>query len=623
MTTCKKLIEVSMPVKEISAENKRDGKIQKGHISSFHKWWARRPLPVCRAVVFASLVYDPLDKNCPKQFKDALKKLLSASQYKPYEDIPWTAAFDPIEDNLRNRLIAFVGKFSDKYIKCEKEGKTCPPKEMLSDFSLIKWEARKNDEVLNIARKLIWVAHDPEDNTLEEFDKCFEKIKKAENGLYSLKDRHIDTPDVKEKQEKLDTAIKAFLDRMPRVFDPFAGGGAIPLEAAKLGCNSHANDLNPVAHIIEKTSLEFPQKFGKPIVYSVEVFENIYGEDALELQRKEGNIQGDEVHILNRLTWDIEYYCKKMLAMSEKEIGHLYPADEKGNKPVAYYWARVGTCANPSCRSEVPLLGQLFICDKDEKHIWLKPIINKNAINFEIKKTKIAEDGWMNRGNMTCPCCGNVTDAETLKRQFIDGKTKERLLAVIEEGHGGKTYREPTQKEINVLKKVHDSSLRPSEPMPVTYTQALPSCTWGLEKWGQMFTNRQLLALNTFVENVKKLGNELPFNKEYCTAIVCYLAILIDRAAARLTSFGLIDVGRETIVDLFGRQAIPMVFDFPESNPFCDSSGSAFSQIEWMTAVIENESQNPFASECLNANSGDVKQFEFGTDNATKKWTQS
>lgn len=447
MTTCKKLIEVSMPVKEISAESVRDKSIRHGHISTLHLWWARRPLPVCRAVVFASLVYDPLDKNCPKQFKDAVKKLLSEPQYKPYEDIPWTAAFDPLEDNLRNRLMAFVGKFSDKYIKCEKEGKTCPPKETLSDFSLIKWEARKSEEIINIARKLIWVSHDPVENTIAEFDRCFGDIKKAETTLYGLKNRHIDRPEVKEKQEELDAAIKAFLDRMPRVFDPFAGGGAIPLEAARLGCNSFANDLNPVAHIIEKASLEFPQKYGKPIVFGMKEFEKIYGEDAVEMQRKEGNIRGDEVHIKNRLAWDVEYYCKKMLAMAEKEIGHLYPADEKGNKPVAYYWARVGTCANPSCRAKVPLLGQLYLCNTSAKHIWLRPIVVKNKIDFEIAKGK-ATDGWMNRGNMTCPCCGNVTDVNTLKSQFISKTTTERLIAVIDEGKSGKTYRLPTAKEI-------------------------------------------------------------------------------------------------------------------------------------------------------------------------------
>jgi adenine-specific DNA methylase len=287
VTTCKKLIEVSMPVKEISAENKRDGKIQKGHISSFHKWWARRPLPVCRAVVFASLVYDPLDPNCPPQFKDAIKELLNGPQYKPYNDIPWTASEDPIEDNLRNRLLSFIGKFSDTYVDYEKKGKTCPPKEQISKYSLIKWESRNDENILNIARKLIWVAHNPEQNTISEYNRYYLQIKNVEHRLYSLRDRHNARPEAKELQDALNTAIKTFLERMPRVFDPFAGGGAIPIEAARLGCNSFSNDLNPVAHIIQKTCLDFPQRYGKPIVYSVGEFQLLYSTEAIELQRSQ------------------------------------------------------------------------------------------------------------------------------------------------------------------------------------------------------------------------------------------------------------------------------------------------------------------------------------------------
>ena len=117
MTQPKKLIEVAIPVKEISAESVRDKSIRHGHISTLHLWWARRPLPVCRAVVFASLVPDPLDPNCPEAFKEAAALLLGKDSnpgdpYAPYADIPWTSVYDPMEDNLRNRLQMFIGKFT-------------------------------------------------------------------------------------------------------------------------------------------------------------------------------------------------------------------------------------------------------------------------------------------------------------------------------------------------------------------------------------------------------------------------------------------------------------------------------------------------------------------------------
>src|SRR3954470_9723418 len=120
MTQPKKLIEVAMPIKEISAESVRDKSIRHGNISTLHLWWARRPLPVCRAVVFASLVPDPLDENCPQAFRDAVEILLGSAEkplneqgidanaYKPYDDIPYTAAIDKMEDNLRNRLMMFI-----------------------------------------------------------------------------------------------------------------------------------------------------------------------------------------------------------------------------------------------------------------------------------------------------------------------------------------------------------------------------------------------------------------------------------------------------------------------------------------------------------------------------------
>src|SRR5690606_11881647 len=147
MTQPKKLIEVAMPVKEISAECLRDDRIQHGHISSLHKWWARRPLPVCRAVVFASLVPDPSHASCPVAFKDAVELLLGQplaldtkpgyedfkkDHYKPYEDIPYTASRDLMVDNLRNRLLMFIGKFSDKYSENECKGEVTPPKYQIS-----------------------------------------------------------------------------------------------------------------------------------------------------------------------------------------------------------------------------------------------------------------------------------------------------------------------------------------------------------------------------------------------------------------------------------------------------------------------------------------------------------
>lgn len=631
MPTPKKLIEVALPIKEISAESVRDKSIRHGHISTLHLWWARRPLPVCRAVVFASLVPDPLDEHCPPAFREAVEELLGQGDdnpgdpYKPYDDIPYTVAIDRMDDTLRNRLLMFIGKFSDKFAENERKGKTTPAKYLLSDASLIKWDNKNNETIINKARKLIFVSHQAGNagrmasgrELMQEFDTLYGAIKAAERDLYSTRDRHRTTPEVVAKETTLHEAIEAFLDKMPRVFDPFAGGGAIPLEAARLGCRSFGNDINPVAHIIQKGSLEFPQKYGKPITYSREEFIDLYGEECWDQQPQDTKVlqkgEAMAIRIPNRLSFDVEYFAKKLLAEAEKEIGHLYPEDIDGNKPIAYYWARVGTCANPSCRAEVPLLKGFYLANTSSKQVYLHPNIKGTQIDFEIRKGKYKEadlPGWMSRGNMSCPCCGNTTDVRTLKRQFLAGTTKERMLTVIWDGDKGKDYKQPTPIDLDELNHIPANIDRPQERMPVEYTQALPSCTWGLEKWGDMFSPRQLYALQTLVEKLHELKAELAdLGEDYGKAVVTYLGILIDRVAISNTSFGRWHNGRETLEHPFSKQAIPMMFDYPESNMFCTSTGSAFNQLGWLTRYIESECDYSFPAELKNASSGDKSQF--------------
>ena len=186
----KRLIEVALPLKEVSEHSAREKSIRHGHISTLHLWWARRPLAACRAVVFASLIPDPDDPECPESFRSLVNDLLIASDYKPKKNDGSAA-----EDTPRNRCL--------EYIK-----------------HLVRWENSNKQHYIEPARKLIVAAH---------------KIlnPNAEGDA-------------------------------PKVLDPFTGGGAIPLEALRLGCEAHAIDLNPVAHLIELCTLVYPQKCGQP-----------------------------------------------------------------------------------------------------------------------------------------------------------------------------------------------------------------------------------------------------------------------------------------------------------------------------------------------------------------------
>lgn len=483
MTKAKKLIEVALPIKEISAESVRDKSIRHGHISTLHLWWARRPLPTCRAVVFASLVPDPLNENCPQAFKDAVKAILAPDdfsinhEYKPYKDIPYTAVFDPLEDNLRNRLLMFIGKFSDQCQQNMIAGKSTPPKDQLSKGSLIKWENKNDAKVLRRARELIFVAYNAE---------------------------------------------------------------------------------------------------------------------------KTPKITYDELH---------KVFNKSFDAITEAEVGYLYPPDENGNKPVAYYWARTAKCSNPSCGAEVPLLKGFYLCNTTKKKVYLKPIIEGRNINFEIAEGTCNYKEWNKRGNLTCPCCGNVTNIDLIKEQSKNKAFKERLLAVIYDGKFGRIYSLPSQSVFNLVEKEVPIVERPQEYLPIRYIQAFPVCSWGYSHWGDIFSNRQIYMLNSWLKNFEFLKNDLGDNN-YQQVIKHYLGIWFDRITLINTSMGVFDTTRETVVRIMSRQAISMTFDYPESNPFCYSSGSALNQLEWIIDFINNESDNEFFANFANFSSGERNQFE-------------
>lgn len=496
-------------------------------------------------------------------------------------------------------------------------GKTTPSKDQVQEGCLIKWESKNDPTVLRLARLLIWVAYNSElrseatyTDLAVEFDEASKAITNAETALYHTTNRHLTSPEVTAKEAALQEAIEKFQNRMPSVFDPFAGGGAIPLEAARLGCRSFGNDINPVAHIIEKGSVEFPQKYGKPITYTHEEFMTLYGKEGVKLYTENfGGMPTGNVEIPNRLSFDVEYYAKKLLAMTEAEVGHLYPADEKGNKPIAYYWTRTATCSNPSCKAEVPLLKQFYLANTKSKKVYLNPIIHGTDIQFEIKEGSYDEKalpGWNNRGNMTCPCCGNITPVDQVKQQFINKSTSEKLLVRIFESKTGKEYKLAN----NIVYDFTENNKveYPSEIMPIHYSQAFPSCTWGFSKWGDIYSSRQLYMLSTFIKNLSKLKSEIN-TSEYHQALLTFLAIWFDRIAVANTSLGRWHISGEKLEHPFSRQAIAMVFDYPESNPFCNSSGSALNQLEWIIRYIESESNSPFAALLANASSGEKGQF--------------
>ena len=614
-----------MPIKEISAESVRDKSIRHGHISTLHLWWARRPLPTCRAVVFASLVPDPLDDNCPPAFKDAVYELLQKENidkqvYAPYPDIPYTAVHDPMEDNLRNRLLMFIGKFSPKCQANMLAGKTTPPKDQLMDGCLIKWESKNDERILGKARKLIWVAYNsekyPEKSYIqlsEAFDSAFNAIKKAEDSLYSTKDRHQRTADVIALEDTLKKAINEFQSNMPSVFDPFAGGGAIPLEAARLGCRSYGNDINPVAHIIEKCSVEYPQEYGKPISYSRDEFEHIYGDIGLELLNIKGisQINPNEIEIPNRLSFDVEYYARILIDETRKKTNDCYYTDENGERPAVYYWLRSTKCNNTSCGFDIPLFKQ-YILSKPRgnklrsriKHFEYS--IEGNIPSIRVESGEGGQSPLVVRGNVTCPKCGGVIRVDELKEKFKNGSTTERIIALIYEENGKRFLSADPNNDYNYDLTPHVD--RPQEKLQPNSAGG-DVLGWGFTKWGDLFNNRQLFVIDSFCNTFHEIREKMPEN-DYHRAVLNYLAILVDRIAVRMTSLGKWHNLQDTVEHLYGKQAMQMNYDYPELDPFSKMSSSALGQLSAITSYIEEESKSQFSSVIENRASGNIMQFE-------------
>ncbi|MBI2917635.1 MAG: DUF1156 domain-containing protein [Chloroflexi bacterium] len=589
---CPRLIEVALPIREISVESVRDKSLRHGHISTLHLWWARRPLAASRAVVFASLVPDPDDPRCPAEFRDAVNRLLKDSiptilksylqNNKPRNDADPYRPYKNILDTPRNRLLTFIAKWSPQQIAFDSgqavaqngEVKEPPPNEVLDDRCLVKWETsnpenKQGREILRIARELVHIA----------------------NG-----------------------------GKTPVVLDPFAGGGAIPLEAGRLGCQAIANDYNPVAYLILRATCEFPQKYGKPGIRKTTVEE--FGR---KVER--------EVDVANVLAHDVDYWAKWILAKAKERIGHLYPPGKDGKPVVGYLWARTAPCSNPTCRAEIPLLRSLLVCNKDKKRVALtmerngKEVVFGIAKNLDIKETAgtMIEKG---RGSVRCPICQQTTPVDDLRRAGLEGKMGERMVAVITDTPQGKDYRPVEATDLEAFEKARrmaESIQRPKELILPEITgsdgEGISNSTgirvhlYGLKTWGSLFNPRQLLTMQTlmaclhcFLTNLEEREKD----SEYRKAISAYLGLWASKSADYLASFATWTPGGEFFGHVFTKQSIPIIWDYAEVNPFNEATGGGLSQLDWILRVLIHESLPPGVSspECCVFN-GDSGRLSF------------
>jgi putative DNA methylase len=383
----KKLIEVALPLDAINAASAREKSIRHGHPSTFHLWWARRPLAAARAVIWASLVDDP--SSHPEQF--------------PTEEA---------QTEERERLFRILEE-------------------------LVIWENSNDARVLENAKREI------------------------KNSMG---------------------------DDIPALLDPFAGGGAIPLEAQRLGLEAYAQDLNPVAVTIDKAMIEIPPRFaGNPAV-------NPRSRERGAISTWEGNAG---------LAADVEYYGNWMRDEAFRRIGRLYPKakvpeDQGGGEAtvIAWIWARTVKCPNPACGHETILARSFDLSKKKGKEAHIEPIVEDGEIRFTIEAGKSERNGTVNRRGATCIHCGEPIGFDYCRSEAQHGRMGAQLMAIVAEGQNGRRYSAPDAEQISAA-DVPEPSNCPETEMP---EQALGFRVqaYGMKKHKDLFSNRQLTALTTF-----------------------------------------------------------------------------------------------------------------------------
>jgi len=362
-----------------------------------------------------------------------------------------------------------------------------------------------------------------------------------------------------------------------KVLDPFAGGGAIPLEALRLGCETYAGEYNPVAVLILKATLEYPQKYGK-VSKEDEKWE--------ELER--------ENRSKNPLLEDVKKWGNWVLEEAKEEIGRFYPEEKDGSIPVGYIWARTIPCQNPSCNAEIPLMRQFWLAKKENKRVTLKPFVNNGKVEFEIVENPDFDPtkGTVKGAVARCLVCGSTVDANTTRKLFQEGKASQRMVAVVlhHPKKKGKTYRIATESDVEVFEEAEKYLEKkraklmeewgidpvPDEELPPKETLGFRVQRYGILKWGDLFNSRQKLALITFLEKVRlayKKMIEEGYEEEYAKAVGSYLALGLGRMTDYFNTLCIWDNGQERTVHVFGRQALPMVWDYSELNPLSSTVG--------------------------------------------------
>lgn len=410
---------------------------------------------------------------------------------------------------------------------------------------------------------------------------------------------------------------------LPAVLDPFAGGGSIPLEAQRLGLEAHASDLNPLAVLIDKALIEMPPKFfSSPPVYPGAA------EERTEWVRAEG------------LAADVREYGRWIRDEAERRIGHLYP---KVTAPggtehtvIAWKWARTVRSPNPANPIETPLVNSWWLSKKKGKEAWVRAAVENGKVRYEVVHNADGptgeDDGTrVGRGAMSI-ADGTPISSEYIKAEGSSNRIGAHMIGIVAEGERGRVYISPNSLHINAACIERPVDI-PNEELPYD-PRALWTPSYGLTKFSDLFTNRQLVALTTLSDLVGEarekiladaLAAGMPEGERlekgdtgaaaYADAVATYLALAVSRTADYCNALCTWNTERDTVTHLFARQAIPMTWDFIESNIFSGSSGNFQGQLEWIVKVLNKLPANaPGCADQVSASACNYEGLVVSTD---------
>ena len=392
-------------------------------------------------------------------------------------------------------------------------------------------------------------------------------------------------------KEAHDEILRSTDGNPPAILDPFAGGGSIPLEAQRLGLEAHASDLNPVAVLINKALIEIPPKWsGQPPVFP----------GAAEAKMTWPKATG--------LAEDVRRYGQWMRDEAEKRIGHLYPkatlADGTEASVIAWIWARTVTCPNPACGIHMPLVRSWWLGKKKGKEAFVTTRVFESdagfkrvvfGVNFEVGEgPSKTTDGTVTRNGASCIACGTAMPLNYIRTEGVAGRLGEQMMAVVVEGGRGRQYIAPDQEQEDAA-KVPRVANAPDVELAKNPRYVSPPL-YGATHLSDLFTHRQLAALTTFSDLVTDARDHVRADAvtggmpdddrslkdggtgafAYADSVAVYLALAQSRMADMCNALVTWSPSADQAVHLFGRQAIPMVWDFSETNPLSVRNGGGF-----------------------------------------------